>query len=289
MTEGTDDRSWWDSSEAEYRAPTDLRTDVPHTARMYDYWLGGKDHFAADREGAERAAAVFPGVRLAARANRRFLGRAVRWLVREAGIRQFLDIGTGIPTAANTHVVAQQAAPDSRVVYVDNDPIVLAHARALLTSTPQGRTAFIDADLRKPETILEHPTLRGTLDLDQPVALLLVAILHFFPDSAGDDDPFRIVRRLVDALPSGSYLTLTHATADFAPTEWNAFLRVTRDQNGIPGQLRSREEVLGFFDRLDLVAPGLEPVYRWHPDGDEPESPEELLISSVYGAVARKP
>ena len=182
-------------------SPSDrIDTTVPHPARRYNYWLGGKDNFQADRESGDAMAAAFPTIRTSALENRRFLQRAVGYLAREAGIRQFLDIGTGIPTANNTHEVAQAVAPESRVVYVDNDPIVLAHARALLTSSPEGATAYIDADLRDPEKILAHPELQRTIDLSQPVGLMLVAVLHFVPDG---DDPYALVRRLLDALPAG--------------------------------------------------------------------------------------
>ena len=173
-------------------------TSVPHIARVYDYWLGGKDNFAADRVAAEQVVATFPDVLVSVRAQRAFLGRAVHYLVAEAGIRQFLDVGTGLPSANNVHEVAQAEAPESRVVYVDNDPIVLAHARALLTSTPEGRSAYIDADLCKPDAILGAPALRKTLDLSKPVALILVGMLHFIPDEL---DPARAVATLVDACP----------------------------------------------------------------------------------------
>ncbi|ABW12495.1 protein of unknown function DUF574 [Parafrankia sp. EAN1pec] len=180
---------------------------------MYDYYLGGKDNFPADREAAEQVIGTFPSVRALARQNRSFMTRATRYLAGEMGIRQFLDIGTGIPTSPNLHEVAQSLVPAARVVYADNDPIVLAHARALLASSPQGRTVYLDADLRDPESILDSPQLRETLDLTQPVALSLVAILHFIKG----DEPYAIVRRLLDALPAGSYLVLTHGTADLDP------------------------------------------------------------------------
>ena len=189
----------------------DIDISRPHSARMYDYYLGGKDHFAVDRETAEIAARGWPTVRVAVRENREFLGRAVNYLAGEEGIRQFLDIGTGLPSASNVHEVAQQIAPDARVVYVDNDPLVLAHARALLTSSPAGQTAYIDADLREPEKILAHPVVRQTLDFGQPIALMLVAILHFIAD---EEDPANIVASLLDALPPGSYLVASHVTPE---------------------------------------------------------------------------
>ena len=192
----------------------EIDTSKPHAARIYDYLLGGKDHFAIDRETAEKGIKLIPTGRTAARENRTFLGRAVRYLVAEAGIRQFLDIGTGLPSANNVHEVAQAEAPESRVVYVDNDPIVLAHARALLTSTPQGRSAYIEADLCEPGTILGAPALAATLDMTKPVALMLVGLLHFVPD---EQDPARAVATLVDALPPGSYVTVSHGSPEFNP------------------------------------------------------------------------
>src|SRR6185437_9869272 len=192
--------------------PPEINTGVPHTARVYDYWLGGKHNFAADRALGDALIKAMPATRFVARANRAFLGRAIRHLAEEADIRQFLDIGTGIPAAGNTHEVAQAVAPDSRVVYVDNDPIVMAHARALMASHPAGATAFIQADLREPEKILANPALRATLDLDKPVALMLIAILHFLTD---EENAQGVVSTLLDALPSGSYLAITNLTTDF--------------------------------------------------------------------------
>jgi len=192
----------------------EINTAKPHAARVYDFYLGGKDHFAADRETGQALMRVVPTIRAAARENRAFLGRAVRFLVAEAGVRQFLDIGTGLPSANNVHEVAQGLAPSCRVVYVDNDPIVLAHARALLTSAPEGKTAYIQADLREPEKILSDPATRATLDFSQPIALMLVAVLHFVPD---EEQPRRIVDTLLGALSSGSYLVASHVTAEHDP------------------------------------------------------------------------
>src|SRR5690348_8122227 len=205
---------------------------------MYDYYLGGKDNFAADRQTAQDLLQVVPTVRSAARENRAFLGRAVRYLVAEAGIRQFLDVGTGLPSANNVHEVAQGVAPSSRIVYVDNDPIVLAHARALLTSSPEGKTAYIHADLRDPEKILEDPATKATLDFTKPIALMLVAILHFVPDA---DEPKRTIQTLLDALPSGSYLVASHATDEHAPTTLAGAGRAY-EERGLSGQLRTAEE-----------------------------------------------
>jgi hypothetical protein len=194
--------------------PEGIDTTRPHPARVYDYLLAGKDHFAVDRVTAEKALDAVPTLRVAARENRAFLGRAVRYLVAEAGIRQFLDVGTGLPSASNVHEVAQSIVPECRVVYVDNDPIVLAHARALLASEPQGKTAYIEADLRQPDRILADPTVLGTLDFSQPIALMLVAILHFIPD---EEHPAGIVRTLLGALPSGSYLVASHGSTEYDP------------------------------------------------------------------------
>lgn len=245
---------------------------------MYDYYLGGKDNFAADREAAERVLAHYPAVRTTARENRAFLRRAVTYLAGEAGIRQFLDIGTGIPAADNTHEVAQRVAPDSRVVYVDNDPIVLAHARALLAG---GSTAYLSADLRDPDGILEQA--RAVLDLGSPVALLLVSILQFVPD---DDDPYAIVARLLSALPAGSYLVISHATGDFLPAGVGLAGERIYDAAGISLRLRSGEEIVGFFDDCELLAPGLAPICQWRA-GEEPQPRPALADAALYGGVAR--
>ncbi|ADL46333.1 MULTISPECIES: SAM-dependent methyltransferase [Micromonospora] len=277
------------TSDAPGTAPESGRIDttVAHPARRYNYWLGGKDNFQADRDSGDAMAARFPTIRISALENRRFLRRAVRHLAGEAGIRQFLDIGTGIPTADNTHEVAQSTDPRARVVYVDNDPIVLAHARALLTSSPEGATAYLDADLRDPERILAHPDLRRTLDLSQPVALMLLAVLHFVPDG---EDPYAIVGRLLDALPAGSYLAASHATHDYLPEELAAEAKAAARGGGPHGviNLRSREEVVRFFDGLELVEPGVCSVAEWRADG-EPEPRPSVVDVSMYGGVARKP
>jgi S-adenosyl methyltransferase len=260
-----------------------INTTVAHPARRYDYWLGGKDNFAADRESGDQVAAAFPTVRTAAIENRRFLRRAVTYLANEMGIRQFLDIGTGIPSANNTHQVAQAIAPESRIVYVDNDPIVLAHARALLTSTPEGATAYLDADLRDPEKILTDPDLLGTLDLTKPVGLMLVAILHFVKDA---DDPYAHVRRLVAAMPSGSYLTITHATNDYMPPETSAAVSAADTRTQVPFQFRSRDEFARFLTGLELVPPGIVSVAEWRAEQERPPRPTPAQ-TAVYGAVAR--
>jgi hypothetical protein len=265
----------------EWTPPFD--TSVAHPARRYDYWLGGKDNFQADRDSGDAIAAAFPGVRIAARENRAFLRRAVTFLSDHAGIRQFLDIGTGIPTTNNTHEVAQSIAPASRIVYVDNDPIVLVHARALLTSSPEGATAYVDSDVREPEKILKDPQLLATLDLSQPVALMLLSILQFVADS---DDPYGIVARLVDAVPSGSYLTITHPTYDVLPPETVAGLDRANAASLL--QPRSRAEFTRFFDGLELVSPGVELVSDWRA-GNEPQPRPTAADSALYGAIARIP
>jgi len=261
-----------------------IDTTKPHPARIYDYFLGGKNNFAVDRETAEMALKSWGTVRTAARENRAFLGRAVRFLVAEAGIRQFLDIGTGLPSANNVHEVAQGLVPSCRVVYVDNDPIVLAHARALLTSSPEGKTAYIHADLRDPEKILADPVTTATLDFTQPVALMLVAILHFVPDEAG---PRQIVRTLLDALPPGSYLVASHVTAEHDPKGVRGLGRTYRDK-GLTGQIRTVDEFADLaFTGLEMVEPGLVLVSEWRPRG----TGLRPLAAEVngYGGVARKP
>ncbi|MFC5923076.1 SAM-dependent methyltransferase [Micromonospora vulcania] len=264
-----------------------IDTSIAHPARRYNYWLGGKDNFQADRESGDAIAAGFPTIRTAALENRRFLQRAAGYLAREVGIRQFLDIGTGIPTANNTHEVAQAIAPESRVVYVDNDPIVLAHARALLSSTAEGATAYIDADLRDPEQILTHPELLRTIDLSQPVGLMLVAVLHFLPDG---DDPYALVRRLLDALPAGSYLAASHATHDYLPPQIAEEAKAAAKGGGPHGliNLRTRGEFTRFFVDLDVVEPGITSVAEWRAE-DEPEPRPSVAEVSMYGAVARRP
>ncbi|MEU7870900.1 SAM-dependent methyltransferase [Dactylosporangium sp. NPDC049140] len=264
-----------------------IDTTTAHPARRYNYWLGGKDNFAADRDSGEAIARVYPAIRTTALENRYFLQRAVRFLTGETGIRQFLDIGTGIPTANNTHEVAQSVAPDSRIVYVDNDPIVLTHARALLTSTPEGRTAYIDADLRDPRTILDDEILRDTLDLNQPVALMLIAIVHFLFDA---DKPYELVRGLVDVLPSGSYVVMTHGTADLSdPAARDYALReIEAGRLKVDAMPRSREEIAQFFTGLEIVEPGIVPVTAWRNPIPEEDRPP-LADTAMYGVVARKP
>ena len=258
-------------------------TTRPHPARVYDYYLGGTDHFPIDRETGLRAMESWGAVRTAVRENRAFLGRAVRYLAAEAGIRQFLDIGAGLPSAGNVHEVAQAVAPDSRVVYVDNDPIVLAHAGALLASAPSGRTAYLDADLRDPEQILASPAVARTLDLTRPVALMLVAVLHFVVDA---DDPARLVGTLLGALAPGSYLVASHVTAEHDPAGVGGLVRTYR-QGGIPAQARTAAEFAALaFRGLELIDPGVVLVSEWRrPAGARPPAAEV----NWYGAIARQP
>jgi hypothetical protein len=263
-------------------APAGLDTTVSHSARIWNYWLGGKDNFAVDREAGDRVAEMLPIIAIQARADRAFLGRAVRYLAGAVGIRPFLDIGTGLPTADNTHEVAQRVAPEARIVYVDNDPLVLSHARALLVSTPEGTCDYIDADLREPDKILAAAA--GTLDFSQPIALMLFGVLHHIPDTGQAQD---IVRTLVAALPSGSYLAVNHSTSavsgaamEDAVAHWN---RV-----GTPTMtLRTPAEIERFFDGLELLDPGVVPCSQWRAEpaagGGPPDPVDE------YAGVARKP
>ncbi|MFI1920945.1 MULTISPECIES: SAM-dependent methyltransferase [unclassified Streptomyces] len=259
-----------------------IDTSRPHTARIWNYWLGGRDNYEVDRDAGDRIRELHPGIGAYARADRLFLGRAVRHLVTEAGVRQFLDIGTGLPTADNTHEVAQRLAPDSRIVYVDNDPLVLAHARALLTSTPEGRTDYLDEDLRNVDALLENAA--RTLDFDAPVALMLLGVVIFVGD---DEDPYGLVRRLVDRLPAGSHLVLSHTVTspampdvDEAVTFWN--------EHGTPKLTqRTPKDVARFFDGLELLEPGVVSCSRWRPqDIAGGAEPDEV---AMFGGVARTP
>ncbi|HET7016929.1 MAG TPA: SAM-dependent methyltransferase [Streptosporangiaceae bacterium] len=259
-----------------------IDTSKAHSARVYDYYLGGKDNYAADRETGDKAMQSWRAVRTAVRENRAFLGRAVRYLALEAGIRQFLDIGTGLPSANNVHEVAQAVAPESRVVYVDNDPIVLAHARALLAGTPEGKTEYIDSDLREPGKILESSAVRDTLDLSQPVALMLVAILHFLTDA---DDPAGIVATLLDALPAGSYLVASHVTPEHDQEGVGGLVRAYR-QGGIPAQVRTAAEFTALaFDGLQMIDPGVVLVSEWRREKGPVPAPDEV---NWYGGIGLK-
>jgi S-adenosyl methyltransferase len=259
-----------------------IDTTVSHSARVWNYWLGGKDNYEVDRETGDKVAELYPDIVKLARAARGFLTRAVRYLAGEAGVRQFLDIGTGLPTASNTHEVAQAVAPDSRIVYVDNDPLVLAHARALLTSSPEGATDYIDADLLDPARILREAA--RTLDFSQPVAITLIAILHHISDY---DEARAIVRRLMDGVPAGSYLVISHSTnvikgavSDEAVARWNRFGKP-------PVTLRSPEQIAGFFEGMELLEPGVVSTPRWRPRVTGIENPPPEV--DQFCGVGRKP
>ena len=257
-------------------------TSVSHSARIWNYWLGGKDNYAADRQAGDKVAAMLPSIVAQARADRAFLGRAIRYLAGEAGIRQFLDIGTGLPTAENTHEVAQRVASESRIVYADNDPLVLVHARALLTSTPEGACDYIEGDLHEPDKILAEAA--RTLDFDQPVGLMLLGVLHHISET---DEAQEIVRRLVAALAPGSFLTVNHSTS---AVHGEAMEEAVRHWNRVgtpPMTLRTPQQIVRFFDGLDLLAPGVVSCSRWRPGpGPEGEEPAEV---DEFSGVARKP
>ncbi|WP_046470682.1 SAM-dependent methyltransferase [Allosalinactinospora lopnorensis] len=258
--------------------PPQLDTTVAHSSRIWNYWMGGKDYFPVDSEVGDQVCELFPEIVDLARTSRAFLVRAVTYLAGEAGVRQFLDIGTGMPTAYNTHEVAQAATPESRIVYVDNDPLVLAHARALLVGTPEGATDYIDADLREPDTILRQAA--RTLDFDQPIALMLMGILGHIPDG----EVLPIVRRLVDALPSGSYLSIYDGTN--TSDAYNEAVAYWNENGALPYHLRSPEEIAARFDGLELVEPGVVPCPLWRPSSTEVGTPRGM---DQYGGVARKP
>ena len=260
--------------------PLATYASVAHVARVYDYFLGGKDYFAVDREAAEQAMRINPDIVSTARANRAFLVRATSFLAREAGIRQFLDVGTGMPTNNNIHEVAQSIAPDARIVYVDHDPIVLSHARALLTSAPEGATDYIEADLREPEKILAEAA--HTLDFSRPVAIMLIAVLHLIVDA---DDPYDLVRELVDAAVPGSYVVISHVASDIdtgAMISMTNRLNELMEQQAVP---RTHQEVADFFAGLDLLEPGLVRVPEWRPAS----ASDAAVRAQMWGAIGRKP
>ncbi|MFB7272066.1 SAM-dependent methyltransferase [Streptomyces sp. NPDC056244] len=266
-------------------AVRDLDTSRPHSARMYDYYLGGKDHFPVDKQAAEAVADAYPGIFTCARENRAFMHRATRVLAQEHGIRQWLDIGTGIPTEPNVHQVAQSVVPEARVVYADNDPLVLKYAERLMRSTPQGRTTYIEADVNDPDSLLSAPELAEVLDLSQPVALSLNALMHFITDAG---DPYGIVTRIMAALPSGSALALSHCTPDFDPPTWEKVTDIYT-RSGTPVQFRSQNDVARFFEGLRLLDPGITVGHRWrptHPAG--PETPTDAQVS-LWAGVGIKP
>ena len=256
----------------------------PHPARIYDYGIGGKNHFAVDRALAEQVLTAMPTARTVARENRKFLGRAVRFLAAEAGIRQFLDVGSGLPATDNVHEVAQRVDPSCRVVYVDNDPSVLPHARALLAGAPEGRTGYFTGDLRDPAAILDHQVTREILDFTEPIALVLVSVLPFLVD---EDDPAGILATLLSALPRGSYIAATHTTGEHDPGGWDG-VKKAYSGTTITGQVRDSADFARLaFGRLEMVPPGVVLVSEWRPDSPGPlPAPAEV---SCYGGVARKP
>ncbi|MFF7552903.1 SAM-dependent methyltransferase [Streptomyces olivaceus] len=259
-----------------------LTTSRAHSARVYDYILGGKDHYPADAEAGDAMCRHWPALPVHMTENRRFMHRAGRFLAEDCGIRQFLDIGTGLPTSPNLHEVVQTAAPESHVVYVDNDPIVLAHARALLQSSPEGATAYVDADMHNPDAILGSQEFQDLIDLEQPVGLMVIGIMHFILPP----DDHRLVGQLLDPLPPGSCLAMTIGTADFAPEEVNRVAQEYRRQ-GMPFVLRDLASATSFFDGLELQEPGVTQAHAWRP-GPEQDGVDGRDVA-MYGAVARKP
>jgi hypothetical protein len=274
-----DDGSWMSAPNTAAEPGCGFDPSIPHSARIYSYWLGGKDHFPADRRAAEEVIRQRPQVVAGARANRAFLARAVTYLAAERGIRQFLDIGTGLPAPGATHQVAQAADPSARVVYVDNDPLVLVHARALLTSTPQGACDYVEADLRSPAGILTHAA--ATLDFTQPIGVLLLAVLHFLEDSC---DPAGIVATLAAGLAPGSCVAISHLTADLAPEQVTAAATAYNTTTPAPVTPRTHTQVTGLFGGLPLLPPGVVPVSEWRTPAGQVAQPCDL-----YGGVARIP
>ncbi|MFD1831329.1 SAM-dependent methyltransferase [Streptomyces desertarenae] len=264
--------------------PRQATTPGTSSARLYDAFAGGKDNYASDEEIAGRILKLWPEVRQGTQANRGFIHRSARWLAAEAGISQFLDIGTGIPSPASPHLhtTVQDIDPAARVLYTDNDPVVLAHAAALLTGTPQGRTSYLDADATDPDSILGSRELADTLDLDRPVAVYLCALLHLVGD---DQDPKGIVRRLADAVVPGSYVVISHATTDYAP-ELMARFQEIYNQGRAQCAIRSGEEILDMVEGLELVDPGMVPIHRWRPETDDLMDDSKI---NGYALVARKP
>jgi len=260
------------------RPPSRVDTTVAHNARVWDYWLGGKDSYTVDRQVGDQVRGMFPIIGDVARADRQFLARAVQFLAGDAGLAQFLDIGTGLPTANNTHEVAQAVRPETRIVYVDNDPLVLVHARALLTSRPQGATDYVEADVHDPDAILADAA--RTLDFSRPVAVMMLGILNFVMDT---DEARAIVRRLMDAVPAGSYLALTHPTLELGGEANVGAMEFWNAHAAPPIRARTGAEIRSFFDALELTDPGLVSCSRWRPATDEP------TLVPQYGAVGRKP
>jgi len=283
----TEDAEWMGRNSPTGRTPVELDTDRPHPARVYDYLLGGKSNFEADRRAAEASLKANPTGRTGPLENRAFMLRAVRHLAAEAGIRQFLDIGTGIPTSPNVHEVAQRIAPAARIVYADNDPIVLSHARALMSSSPEGETAYIEGDMRSPKTVLDAPELRAVLDFDQPIGLLLIATMHLLDDLR---EAYDVCGEFVASMPAGSHLVLTHLTGDFAP-EQMAGVSASYARRGMTLVPRAKAEITRFFDGMEPVAPGVEVVHRWRPEMRRPGDVGGAGVTdaevSIYGGVAR--
>ena len=267
--------------EPDAAAGTGIDTTVSHSARIWDYWLGGKDNYAVDREVGDRIEEMLPDIVRQAREDRLFLGRVVRYLAGEAGIRQFLDIGTGLPTADNTHQVAQRVAPESKIVYVDNDPLVLAHARALLTSTPEGTTDYIHADMHDPGNIVAGAA--RTLDFGRPIAITMLGVLWHVMDN---DEAYAIVNHLMQAMPSGSYLALNHPTLEVTGEKMATAIRYWNEYGTPPGTHRTPAELTRFFDGMDLVEPGVVSITRWRPEATSSGEPEEI---DQFGGVGRKP
>lgn len=259
---------------------TNIDLSVPQSARIWNYWLGGKDHFEVDRAAGDGVLARIPDIALGARGERAFLMRVVRYLVAEAGIRQFLDVGTGLPTQNNVHEVAQSLDPTCRVVYVDNDPLVMVHARALLVGASEGATEYVEADLREPEAILAAAA--QTLDFDQPIGLMLLGVVNHLMD---DDEAYRVVARLVAALPAGSYLVLSHSTAEIHGELMLEVMRETTERGGTPIRARDRGEIARFFDGIELLAPGVVSCSRWRPEETGEAAPVEVYL---FGGVGRK-
>ncbi|AVT32924.1 MULTISPECIES: SAM-dependent methyltransferase [unclassified Plantactinospora] len=263
------------TEDREFRSDSKLDTTVPHSARIWNYWLGGKDNFAVDRAVGDEVIAHIPDIPVGARSERAFLKRVVRFLVEDAGIRQFLDVGTGLPSAENTHEVAQALDPGCRVVYIDNDPLVMVHARALLNSAPEGICDYVEADLRQPDTILA--SARQTLDFSQPIGLMLLGVVNHLMD---DDVAYGSVAQLVRAMPAGSYLVLTHSTAEIHGEPMLRVMRETTERGGTPIRARTKVELERFFDGLDLLEPGVVTCSRWRPD-PESDEPEVYLFGGV--------
>jgi len=267
--------------ESDATAGTGIDTTVSHSARIWDYWLKGKDNYQVDREVGDRIEEMLPDIVRQAREDRLFLGRVVRYLAGEAGVRQFLDIGTGLPTADNTHQVAQRVAPESKIVYVDNDPLVLAHARALLTSTPEGATDYIHADMHDPAAIIAGAG--QTLDFGQPIAITMLGVLWHVLDN---DEAYAIVNRLLQAMPSGSYLALNHPTLEVTGEKMATAIWYWNEYGTPPGTHRTPAELTQFFDGMDLVEPGVVSITRWRPEATSSGEPEEI---DQFGGVGRKP